>query len=180
MNVSGTSFGAFNRLSVTRMCGFVSSFLHSSVKRGKLCVFLFTGDFFVSVFIMPVFKCVFSREGHSCLHEFSCDGHSLCVPHRPCVSEDFVFDPEACAVCSENVKFLRTVGHVDRLSQQFSSLKKSWDAVQKSARRNGVSPSWLDSSLREFVLGRGTRRSRSSETSASSCFSSPVPSFFVF
>ena len=40
---------------------------------------------------MPLSKCVFSRDGRTCHYEFSSDGHSLCVPHRPCVS------PELCS-----------------------------------------------------------------------------------
>lgn len=124
---------------------------------------------------MPVTKCVFSRDNKGCHYEFACDGHSLCVPHRPCVNQDFVFDPEACDQCSEHVKFLRSVGKVDRLSQHFVSLKKSWDAVQRSAKRKGKSPAWRDSSLREFVMGRGPRAPHHSSPSSASR-SSPCPS----
>ena len=74
---------------------------------------LFSVWCFLSVFIMPTSKCVFSREGKACTFVFSSDGHSLCVFHRTCVSPDWVFDPERCVICSENIKFLRTVGSVD-------------------------------------------------------------------
>ena len=127
--------------------------------------------------IMPTVKCVFSREGRQCSHDFSSDGHSLCVPHRPCVSADFVFDPEVCGVCGENVKFLRTLGYVDRLSQHFTSIRKSWEAVQRSAKRKGHSASWSDPALREFLLGRGSRRSSASaSSSADRASSSPSTS----
>lgn len=124
---------------------------------------------------MPFSKCVFSREGRTCHYEFTSDGHTLCVPHRPCVSPEFVFAPEDCSVCEENVKFLRAVGHVDRLTQQFVALKSSWDAVRRSAKRKGLVPSWRDSTLREFVLGRHGRRPPSSVASSTSR-SSPCPS----
>ena len=106
---------------------------------------------------MPLSRCVFSRDGKACHYEFSCDGHTLCVPHRPCVDSDFIYDPERCDFCSENVKFLRSVGRVDRISQQFVSLKKSWDAVQRSAKRKGRVAAWKDASLRSFILGKGNR-----------------------
>ena len=115
---------------------------------------------------MPTSKCSFVREGRSCSHDFSSDGHSLCVPHRPCVSPDFLFDPDLCGVCSENIKFLRALGHVDRLSQHFTSIRKSWEAVQRSAKRKGRTAAWRDASLREFVLGRGSRRSSVSASSS--------------
>ena len=114
---------------------------------------------------MPSSKCTFVREGRQCSYDFSSDGHSLCVTHRPCVSPDFLFDPEGCDVCSENVKFLRSLGHVDRLSQHFTSLRKSWEAVKRSAKREGRTAAWRDDSLREFVLGRGSRRSSASTSS---------------
>lgn len=128
--------------------------------------------FVFSVFSMSRSKCQFSRDGKSCHYEFSEDGHALCVPHRPCVSSDFVFDPDECTVCSENVKFLRMVGHVDRLSHQFTALKRSWDAVQRSAKRKGAAPSWRNPDLQEFVLGRGGRRSSQSAASSTSRSSS--------
>lgn len=123
---------------------------------------MYGGSGCVSRFLMLVFffqcimpgsssKCLFSRDGKACHYDFSPDGHALCVPHRSCVTSDFVYDPEACDVCSEHIKFLRTVGHVDRLSLQFSSLKKSWEAVQRSAKRKGMTPAWRDPKLRDFV-----------------------------
>lgn len=90
---------------------------------------------------MPLAKCVYSLDGKLCRYEFAGDGHALGVTHRPCVSVDFGFDPDVCEACAENVKFLRTVGQVDRLSQQFTSLKKSLEAVKRSVKRKGKSPS---------------------------------------
>lgn len=119
--------------------------------------------------------CAFSLDGRACRREFTADGHSLCVPHRPCVSSDFVFDPECCPFCSENVKFLRALGKPDRLSQQFGFLKRSWEGVQRSAKRKGVRPSWRDEGLKSFVLGRGGRRASASAASSLSR-SSPCPS----
>lgn len=110
-------------------------------------------------------KCVFSRGEKSCSYEFSSDGHSLCVPHRLCVSEDFVYRPDLCVQCSEHVKFFRALGSVDRLSQHFLSIKKSWEAVQRSAKRKRRSASWHDPELREFLLGRPAGRSSLSTTS---------------
>ena len=124
---------------------------------------------------MPLSRCVFVRDGKACHYEFSCDGHTLCVPHRPCVNSDFVYDPELCDFCSENVKFLRSVGRVDRLSQQFASLKRSWEAVQRSAKRKGRGAAWRDDSLRFFVMGKGKRAASHSATSSTSQ-SSPPPS----
>ena len=101
--------------------------------------------------------------------------HSLCVSLRPCVNQDYVYDPEACDECSENVKFLRAVGRFDKLSHLYVSLKRSWEVLQRSAKNKGKSPAWRDSSLREFVLGRGPRpRPPSSASSAGR--SSPCPS----
>ena len=125
---------------------------------------------------MPTSKCSFVSDGRHCSYDFSSDGHLLCVPHRPCVSPDFVFDPDVCSVCSENVKFLRTLGYVDRLSQHFTSIRKSWEAVQRSAKRKGRTATWRDASLREFVLGRGSRRPSVSASASSSGPASPSTS----
>ena len=61
------------------------------------------------------------------------------------------------------------------MAQQFLALKNSWDAVQRSAKRKGVVPSWRDPDLRAFVLGRGGRRLPPS-TPSSGSRSSPCPS----
>ena len=124
-------------------------------------------------------KCVFQRGGKACSREFAGDGHSLCVTHRPCVSADYVYNPEMCVICTENVKFLRTLGRVDCLSHHFTSLRRSWAAVQHSARRAGLPAAWRDSELREFLLGRGSRRSSRSASSSvdrASSEASPGPS----
>ena len=125
---------------------------------------------------MPLSKCSFSREGKTCRYEFADDGHSLCVSHRPCVREDWGYDPTLCVICTENVKFLKTVGKVDRLSHQFSSLKRSWEAVKRSARRKGVQALWRDASLRQFVLGRSAQFVSPSRESSSSRSSPHSPS----
>ena len=50
-------------------------------------------------------------------------------------------------MCSENVNFLRALGHVDHLSQHFT-IMKSWEAVQRSAKHKGRTASWLITYLR--------------------------------
>ena len=125
-------------------------------------------------FIMPSSKCVAVRDGRACSHEFSSDGHSLCVPHRPCVNSEFIFDPDLCSVCAENVHFLRTLGRVDRQSLHYSSLRRSWEAAQRSAKRKSRAATWKDADLREFLLGRGSRRS--SLSASSSALASPASS----
>ena len=124
---------------------------------------------------MPLSPCIFARDGKACHYEFSCDGHTLCVPHRPCVDSNFVYDPERCDFCTESIKFFRSVGKVDRLSNQFVAMKKSWDAVQRSAKRKGRVASWKDDSLRSFVLGKG-QRAASHSAASSTTQSSPAPS----
>ena len=121
---------------------------------------------------MSLVKCVFSREGKNCTFDFSEDGHDMCVRHRPCVSSDFVFDPWACRVCEENVKFLKSVGRVDTLSHQYVSLKQSWAAVRRSARRKEQTATWKDTALQEFIVGLSCSRASSRGTSSS--LSSPA------
>ncbi|MPC77111.1 hypothetical protein E2C01_071556 [Portunus trituberculatus] len=74
-------------------------------------------------FIMPTSKCLFSSDGKGCAYEFSCNGHDLCVPHRRSVSKDFLFDTDKCEKCRENVKFLQSVGKLDKLCLQYTSLR---------------------------------------------------------
>lgn len=124
---------------------------------------------------MSLVKCSFSHEGKKCGHDFSEDGHTLCVRHRPCVSPEFVFDPVTCGVCEENVTFLRSVGSVNPLTQQFVSLKRSWAAVRRSAKRKHREPAWKDTELQVFVLGHG-KSGASSRAPSSSSRSSPASS----
>ena len=113
---------------------------------------------------MSLTPCSFVSGARPCHYKFKRDGHSLCVTHRPCVSPGFVFDPLVCEECSEHIKFLRLTGEVDRLSNHFSSIRRSWAAVRRSAKRRSVSPAWKDPALMAFVFGGGPS---SSTTTAS-------------
>ena len=124
-------------------------------------------------FIMPTTKCQFYSDGKGCAYEFSCDGHDLCVPHRPCVSKDFLFDTDKCEKCREHVKFLQSVGKIDKLCLQYTSLRRSWEAVQRSAKRKGKHAVWKDEAFRLAFMGRGSRTAVPSTPSSAGRSSPP-------
>ena len=84
----------------------------------------------------------------------------MCVTHRPCVSVGFVYDPFRCGVCTPNVEFLGSVEYIDKSCIQYLSIKDSWDAVRRAARRKKLSASWFDVDLHDSIFGK-TRRSAS-------------------
>ena len=75
--------------------------------------------------IMPMIKCVTVRDSKACCKEYSEGIHDLCVIRCPCVSPLFVYDPETCVKCLDHVKFFKTLGNVDCLSQHLVCLEKS-------------------------------------------------------
>ena len=102
---------------------------------------------------MPLDHCVWSDGDRPCGYHFIKDGHKLCVLHRPCVTLDFVYDPLSCAVCRPKIEFLNSVDKFDNSCVQLISIKKSWDAVCRTASRKQGSASWADESLRTFLFG---------------------------
>ena len=109
---------------------------------------------------MTVFPCVWSEGGRTCGYSFTVDGHNKCVAHRPCVSVGFVYDPLRCGVCTPNIEFLGSVEEIDKSCIQFLSIKDSWAAVRRAARRKQLSASWYDVDLCDSIFGK-TRRSSS-------------------
>ena len=120
--------------------------------------------------MMPVFPCVWSEGGRTCGYSFTVDGHITCVAHRPCVSVNFVYNPLDCSVCAPNVEFLSSVELIDRSCMQYLSVKDSWSAVRRTARRKHISASWYDMNLHDIIFGN-TRRSSSLPRSDSA----PIP-----
>ena len=103
---------------------------------------------------MTLTTCVWSDKVRKCGYSFTYDGHVFCVSHRPCVSLDYVYDPFGCDVCRLNVTFLQTKGVVDRNSPQFISIKTSWDAVRRAARRKKLFAYWANEVLQSFLFAK--------------------------
>ena len=104
---------------------------------------------------MGLTKCAFVGDKSTCGREFTSDNHSWCIRHRLCVSSEFVYDPVVCGVCSEALKFLHAVGERRVLSQPFVHLSTAWSAVQRGAARRGLTPSWADPAVRDFLFPPG-------------------------
>ena len=128
---------------------------------------------------MPLVKCIYVSGDRGCRYEFGGGGHSTCVAHRQCVSVDFVFDPLMCVACKENVKYWGAVGVVAKMSPLSNSLRRSWDAVRRSAKRTTAVAYWADPSLQAFVLGKPSRTPARPGPSFASPRSSPSISVTV-